>query len=284
MNFNIIPRGLMSLIGRQSNTSQPGDFKYKNDMTNIPKTTIDALTELENAINKKRAIFKQYSGLLVLLKALDDSLGNYIKERSEINTELEYLKQRQQDINAELANENQQVPQDTVQIERLEDDLGATESQISRLTEDNTLIVKKIEDLIEEAATYINQMDPKDNEALRKIKQNLEEKLKTINPGINLEDIYTNAAPEEVAVTVNPNAQRIEETGTVGGYRYNSSSRLKRKLRSNSKKMNSSSSSSSSQRKIRKSKKNKLTGGKGGKRTKRTTSKRGSNRRVKSKH
>ena len=124
-------------------------------------------------------------------------------------------------------------------------------------------------------------MDPKDNEALKNIKQNLEKKLNKINPSINLDDIYSDDANPNVDIN-NP-INRIEEQGNNqnAGYRYDSSSNLRRKsrTRSNSKKSNSS-ASASSQNKAKKDKKNKKTkkilGG--GKRNRKTKSKRGAKR------
>lgn len=251
---------------RKSNIIIPNDFEYKTDMTNIPQSTQSVLNNLKDAINKKRGIFKEYSRLLLLLQELDKSLDTYFTEHDTINEELLNLKERADTINNDLRNVN------TQDKEKLEIELQDVNNRISRLTADNTLIVEKIENSVNEAIEYINEMDPKDSDDLRKIKLNLKKKLERINPGIGYSDIYGVEADAA-----------DNEGGSIGGYRYDSSSNLRRKsrTRSNSKKSNSS-ASASSQNKAKKNKKNKNTkkilGGGKRRKMRKTKSKRGSKR------
>jgi len=255
---------------RRPNITIPNDFEYKTDMTNIPQSTQSVLNNLKDAINKKRGIFKEYSGLLLLLQELDKSLDTYFTEHDTINEELLSLKERADTLYNELVNAK---PDDK---SKLELELEQLNNKISSLTADNTLIVKNIEDSVNEAIEYINEMDPKDSVDLREIKLNLKKKLERINPSINMDNIYSVEA-------------KNNERGSLGGYRYDSSSNLRRKsrTRSNSKKSNSS-ASASSQNNAKKYKKNKNTkkilGGGKRRKMRKTKSKRGSKHGFKCKH
>jgi len=264
------------------------DFKpNEQEMSKLPDGLIESFNKLAFAINKKKKILENYRGIFQLLTNLQVSLTEYKNKHDTMNAQLESLENEKKNLENELNETRQNTPPNTERINYLEEEIASKDAEISRITADYALnkdYIDAIKKLLNETALYIDSMypteneDDNDNDNANKLKALINEMQRQISePSIDISDVHSDNPYGTNNLDINNPLFRLRR----GGYRYDSSSNLRRKSRTNSKKSNSS-ASASSQNKAKKYKKNKNTkkilGGGKRRKMRKTKSKRGSKR------
>jgi hypothetical protein len=262
------------------------DFNLNSDnMSKLPVGLRESFNNLTSAINKKKKILEKYKGIFQLLTTLQTSLTEYKNNHVMMNEEIATVKNEIDRLQRELNETKQNTPLNNKRITDLKEEIESKTDEISRIRGENALNqdnINAINELLNETAEYIDNMYPtgKEDDNVDNLKSLIGKMQNEISDvRVDFGEIYDGNDRKNYGTNL----------FRKGGYRYDSSSNLRRKsrTRSNSKKSNSS-ASASSQNNAKKYKKNKNTkkilGGGKRRKMRKTKSKRGSKHGFKCKH
>jgi chromosome segregation ATPase len=203
-------------------------------MSKLPVGLIEPFNKLTSAINNKKKILEKYKGIFQSLNTLQTSLTEYKNNHVMLNEEIASVNYAKNALETKLKEVMQKTPENIEKINQLTEEIESKAEEISRIRGENALNqdnINAINELLNETAEYIDNMYPtgKEDDNVDNLKSLIGKMQNEISDvRVDFAEVYKG------------NDRKNDSTNPFrkGGYRYDSSSNLRRKsrTRSNSKK------------------------------------------------